>query len=65
MTHKIRVSIKTVQLFIIIITQQYIYIYIYASSRRFYPKQLPVHSGYTVLSVCVLAGNWTHKMFCC
>ncbi len=30
------------------------YIYIYAFSRRFYPKQLTVHSGYTfVLSVCV------------
>ncbi len=24
-----------------------IYIYIYAFSRRFYPKQLTVHSGYT------------------
>ncbi len=30
-----------------------IYIYIYAFSRRFYPKRLTVHSGYTfVLSVC-------------
>ncbi len=28
------------------------YIYIYAFSRRFYPKRLTVHSGYT-LSVCV------------
>ncbi len=33
-------------------TQPYIYIYIYAFSRRFYPKRLTVHSGYTfVLSV--------------
>ncbi len=31
-----------------------IYIYIYAFSRRFYPKRLTGHSGYTfVLSVCV------------
>ncbi len=31
------------------------YIYIYAFSRRFYPKWLTVHSGYTfVLSVCGL-----------
>ncbi len=32
-----------------------IYIYIYAFSRCFYPKQLTVHSGYTLLfflSVC-------------
>ncbi len=34
------------------------YIYIYALSRRFYPKRLTVHSGYTfVLSVCVFPGN--------
>ncbi len=31
----------------------YIYIYIYAFSRRFYPKRLTVHSGYTCLSVCM------------
>ncbi len=31
----------------------YIYIYIYAFNRRFYPKQLTLHSGYTFLSVCV------------
>ncbi len=31
-----------------------IYIYIYAFSRRFYPKRLTVHSGYTFIdSVCV------------
>ncbi len=40
-----------------------IYIYIYAFSRRFYPKQLTVHSGYTfVLSVCVFPGNRTHNL---
>ncbi len=34
----------------------YEYIYIYAFSRRFYPKQLTVHSGYTFyffISMCV------------
>ncbi len=31
-----------------------IYIYIYAFSRRFYPKRLTVHSGYTFfISMCV------------
>ncbi len=41
----------------------YIYIYIYAFSRRFYPKRLTVHSGYTfVLSVCVFPGNQTHNL---
>ncbi len=31
-----------------------IYIYIYAFSRRFYPKRLTVHSGYTfIISMCV------------
>ncbi len=40
-----------------------IYIYIYAVSRRFYPKRLTVHSGYTfVLSVCVFPGNRTHNL---
>ncbi len=29
----------------------YIYIYIYAFSRRFYPKRLTVHSGYTFIFV--------------
>ncbi len=39
------------------------YIYIYAFSRRFYPKRLTVHSGYTfVLSVCVFPGNRTHNL---
>ncbi len=32
-----------------------LYIYIYAFSRRFYPKRLTVHSGYTfcIVSMCV------------
>ncbi len=31
--------------------------------RRFYPKRLTVHSGYTfVLSVCVFPGIWTHNL---
>ncbi len=32
-------------------------------SRCFYPEQLTVHSGYTFLSVCVFAGNWTHNFY--
>ncbi len=39
-------------------------IYIYAFSRRFYPKRLTVHSGYTCF-VCVLTGNWTHNLLHC
>ncbi len=35
---------------------QPIFICIYTFSRRFYPKRLTVHSGYTFLSVCVF---WT------
>ncbi len=31
------------------ISYMYIYIYIYAFSRRFYPKRLTVHSGYTFI----------------
>ncbi len=39
------------------------YIYIYAFSRRFYPKRLTVHSGYTfVLLVYVFPGNRTHNL---
>ncbi len=39
------------------------YIYIYAFSRRFYPKRLSEHSGNTfVLSVCVFPGNRTHNL---
>ncbi len=41
----------------------YYYIYMYAFSRRFYPKRLTVHSSYTfVLSVCVFPGNRTHNL---
>ncbi len=41
----------------------FIYIYIYAFSRRFYPKRRTVHSGYTfVLLVCVFPGNRTHNL---
>ncbi len=44
-----------------------IYIYIYAFSRRFYPKRLTVHSGYTLffLPVCVFPGKWTHDLLRC
>ncbi len=42
----------------------YIYIYIYAFSRRFYPKQLTVHSSYSfyILSVLAFPGNRTHDL---
>ncbi len=46
-------------LYIIVIASAYnstirMYIYIYAFSRRFYPKLLTVHSGYTCfISMCV------------
>ncbi len=45
----------------------FVYIYIYAFSRHFYPKRLTVHSGYTfiqmtILSVCVFPGNRTHNL---
>ncbi len=37
----------------------YLFIFLYAFSRRFYPK----HSVYTfVLSVCVFPGNRTHNL---
>ncbi len=36
--------------------------YIYAFSRRFYPKRLTVHSGYTLFLVHVFPGNWTHNL---
>ncbi len=45
------------------ITWAYVYIYMYAFSKRFYPKRLTVHSGFTfVLSVCVLPGNLTDNL---
>ncbi len=40
-------------------------IYIYAFSRRFYPKRLTVHSGYTFSLVCVFPGNRTHNLLPC
>ncbi len=33
------------------LTEAEVYIYIYAFSRRFYPKRLTVHAGYTFFSV--------------
>ncbi len=39
-------------------------IYVYAFSRRFYPKWLTVHSGYTCF-VYVFPGNWTHNILRC
>ncbi len=41
----------------------FIYIYIYAFSRRFYPKRLTVHSGYTHFCQYVFPGNRTHNLF--
>ncbi len=42
----------------------YIYIYIYAFSRRFYPKRLTLHSSYsfTFLSALAFPGNRTHDL---
>ncbi len=40
-------------------------IYIYAFSRRFYPKRLTVHSGYTFSLVCAFPGNRTHNLLRC
>ncbi len=41
---------------------QLYYIYIYAFSRRFYPKRLTVHSGYTLFYQYVFPGNRTHNL---
>ncbi len=63
---KIRTNIKswnTIMKSLWSLSDYYIYIYIYAFSRRFYPKRLTVHSGYTFLSVCVFPGNWTPRPF--
>ncbi len=40
------------------------YIYIYAFSRRFYPKQLTLHSSYSfyILSALAFPGNRTHDL---
>ncbi len=44
--------------------QFYIYIYIYAFSRRFYPKRLTLHSSYSfyILSALAFPGNRTHDL---
>ncbi len=63
-----RVCVITVGLFCTFWIYIYIlfyHIYIYAFSRRYYPKRLTVHSGYTFLSVCVFPGNWTHNLLRC
>ncbi len=41
-----------------------IYIYIYAFSRRFYPKRLTLHSSYSfgILSALAFPGNRTHDL---
>ncbi len=41
-------NILLIKICFVICIYTYIYIYIYAFSRRFYPKRLTVHSGYTV-----------------
>ncbi len=43
---------------------EYIYIYIYAFSRRFYPKRLTLHSSYSfyILSALAFPGNRTHDL---
>ncbi len=40
------------------------YIYIYAFSRRFYPKRLTLHSNYSfyILSALAFPGNRTHDL---
>ncbi len=45
-------------------SQRYIYIYIYAFSRRFYPKRLTLHSSYSfyILSALAFPGNRTHDL---
>ncbi len=43
--------------------EEHISLHLFAFSRRFYPKRLTVHSGYTfVLSVFVFPGNRTHNL---
>ncbi len=39
-----------------------IYIYIYAFSRRFYPKRLTLHSSFYILSALAFPGNRTHDL---
>ncbi len=40
----------------------HIYIYIYAFSRRFYPKRLTLHSSFYILSALAFPGNRTHDL---
>ncbi len=46
------------------LTEYNIYIYIYAFSRRFYPKRLTLHSSYSfhILSTLAFPGNRTHDL---
>ncbi len=56
MTHQNYINQETLSLYSF-------YIYIYAFSRRFYPKWLTVHSGYNIfLSVHVFPGNRIHNL---
>ncbi len=54
LNHSVRHAVSWGRSFISLICDAYIYIYIYAFSRRFYPKRLTVHSGYTFFVItCV------------
>ncbi len=46
------------------VSKFFMYIYIYAFSRRFYPKQLTLHSSYSfyILSALAFPGNRTHDL---
>ncbi len=46
----------------IIVLEMTIYIYIYAFSRRFYPKRLTFHSSFYILSALAFPGNRTHDL---
>ncbi len=47
-----------------LVTWYYIYIYIYAFSRRFYPKRLTVHSSYSfyIISALVTIVIYRHPL---
>ncbi len=45
-------------------TYYLVYIYIYAFSRRFYPKRLTVHSGYTLFYQYVCSLGIEPTTFC-
>ncbi len=55
---------KTVVYFTTVFGLCYIYIYIYALSRRFYPKRHTLHSSdsFYILSALAFPGNWTHDL---